>query len=45
MSHVVIEIPEEMAILIEQDPLLKLAVAEAVKKRGHGIPTHLDGSG
>ena len=32
MSRVVIEVPEEMAVLIEQDPLLKLAVAEAVKK-------------
>ena len=33
MSRVVIEVPEEIAILIEQDSLLKLAVTEAVKKK------------
>ena len=32
MAHVVIEVPEEMATLIEQDPLLMLAATEAVKK-------------
>ena len=32
MARVVIEVPEEMATLIERDPLLRLAVAEAVKK-------------
>jgi len=33
VSRVVIEVPEEIAILIEQDSLLKLAVTEAVKKK------------
>jgi len=37
MARVVIEVPEEMATLIEQDPLLRLAVAEAVKKRSQNI--------
>jgi len=32
VSRVVIEEPKEIAILIEQDSLLKLAVTEAVKK-------------
>ncbi len=32
MARVVIEVPEEMATLIERDPLLRLAATEAVKK-------------
>ncbi len=32
MARVVIEVSEELATLIEQDPLLRLAAAEAVKK-------------
>lgn len=32
MARIVIEVPEEMAALIERDPLLRLAAAEAVKK-------------
>ena len=33
MARIVIEVPEEMAALIERDPLLRLAAAEAVKKK------------
>jgi len=44
MAHVVIEVPEEMATLIEQDPLLMLAATEAVKK-GHRISAYSYGLG
>ncbi len=30
MARVVIEVPEEVAVLMEKEPLLKLAIAEAV---------------
>ena len=45
MARIVIEVPEEMAALIERDPLLRLAAAEAVKKRGHRISAHSHGLG
>ncbi len=32
MARVVVEVPEEVAVLLEKEPLLRLAVAEAVKK-------------
>ncbi len=32
MARVAIEVPEEIATLIEQDPLLRLAVSEVVRK-------------
>ena len=32
MARVVIEVPEEIAALLEKEPLLRFAVTEAVKK-------------
>ena len=32
MARVSIEVPEEVAVLLEKEPLLRLAVAEAVKR-------------
>jgi len=32
MARVAIEVPEEIATLIEQDPLLRLAISEVVRK-------------
>ncbi len=32
MARVAIEVPEEIAALVEQDPLLRLAVSEVVRK-------------
>jgi len=32
MARVAIEVPEEIAALIEQDPLLRLAVSEVVRR-------------
>jgi hypothetical protein len=32
MARVVIEVPEEIAALVERDPLLRIALVEAVKK-------------
>ncbi len=32
MARVAIEVPEEIAILIERDPLLRLAVSEVVRR-------------
>ena len=32
MARVAIEVPEEIATLIEQDPLLRLAISEVVRR-------------
>ena len=32
MARIVVEVPEEVAVLLEKEPLLRFAVAEAVKK-------------
>ncbi len=32
MARVAIEVPEEIATLVEQDPLLRLAISEVVRK-------------
>ena len=32
MARLVVDVPEEVAVLLEKEPLLRFAVAEAVKK-------------